>query len=229
MWAASPKILVVGDSLSSGYGVANEQNWVSLLQRKLLEHGYSHSVINASVSGDTTAQGLGKLPAVLRRHQPHIVIIELGGNDGLRALPVDMVHQNLAQMIQLSLNNDAKVLLVGTKLPPNYGPVYVSAFESIYTTLAQAYDIVLVPFLLQDVATDGELMQEDGIHPNAAGHRAMLETVWPQLRNLLAANTSLRKIRCMVPPQPLRADPVMRHGNRSWPPRPAAGRCARPA
>ena len=183
--AAENKILVIGDSLSAGYGVSNEQNWVSLLQRRLTENGYPHRVINASVSGDTTAQGLAKLPAALDRHQPSIVVIELGGNDGLRALAVDMIRHNLAQMIQLATKHEAKVLLVGTKIPPNYGPVYVSAFEAIYDELAKKFQLRLVPFLMQGVATDPALMQEDGIHPNAVGQRQMLENVWPEILGLL--------------------------------------------
>jgi len=185
LYAAPGTVLVVGDSLSAGYGVSNEQSWVSLLQNRLSEHGYKYTVVNASVSGDTTSQGLTKLPAALEHHQPTVVIIELGGNDGLRALAVDMIRQNLAQMIQLSQARNAKVLLVGTRLPPNYGPVYVSAFEHIYGELARQYQVALAPFLMQGVATDSRLMQEDGIHPNPAGHRRMLDTLWPQLEGLL--------------------------------------------
>jgi len=185
LYAAPGKIVVVGDSLSAGYGVNNEQGWVSLLQRRLSENGYDFDVINASVSGDTTAQGLSKFPAVLQRHRPAIVIIELGGNDGLRALAVDMIRQNLSQMIQLSQAKKTKVLLVGTRLPPNYGPVYTSSFEAIYAELAKKHQIELVPFLMQDVATQNDLMQDDGIHPNAAGHRIMLNNLWPQLEKLI--------------------------------------------
>ncbi len=180
--AAENRILVIGDSLSAGYGVSNEQNWVSLLQRRLAENGYPHRVINASVSGDTTAQGLAKLPAALNRHQPSLVVIELGGNDGLRALSVGMIRRNLAKMMQLSLDHNAKVLLVGTRIPPNYGPVYVSAFESIYKELAVEFQSGLVPFLMNGVATDPALMQDDGIHPNAFGHKKMLDTLWPELK-----------------------------------------------
>lgn len=203
-WPAAPAILVVGDSLSAGYGIANEQTWVSLLEHRLQQNGYPHKVINASVSGDTTAQGLVKLPAALRRHQPEIVIIELGGNDGLRALDTDMIRQNLAQMIQLGLDAGAKVLLAGTKLPPNYGPAYVSAFEHIYSNLAQEYQLALVPFLMEGVAANGALMQEDGIHPNAKGHQKMLDTVWAQLEKLLAGKTAVGPLGANPCPSPSR-------------------------
>jgi len=186
-WSAEGAILVVGDSLSSGYGLPDEQqSWVALLERRLAELGYGHEVINASISGDTTAGGLARLPALLEQHDPVIVILELGGNDGLRGLPVATMRGHLEQMIRLAKDGGAKVLLTGIKMPPNYGPAYTQAFERVYPELAAAHDVPLVSFLLEGVALDRSLMQADGVHPNVAGHAVMFENVWDVLEDLLA-------------------------------------------
>ncbi len=183
--AKTPAILVFGDSISAAYGIRPEQGWVSLLQQKLKTQGYGYDVINASVSGETTAGGLARLPRALSVHRPAIVIIELGGNDGLRAMPIAQMRSNLMRMVTLGVESKAQVLLVGMRMPPNYGPKYTQQFHAVFDDIAHFYKIPLVPFLLNDVALNGNLMQADGIHPNVAGQPKLLETVWPALRTLL--------------------------------------------
>src|ERR1700675_272081 len=168
--AEAPVILVFGDSISAGYGLARvEQGWVALLQTRLKEQEYGYQVVNASVSGETTAGGLARLPRALMLHQPKIVILELGGNDGLRALPIAQMRANLTAMVDLSRAAGAKVLLLGMRMPPNYGPEYTEQFRSCYSDLARDKKLPLVPFLLNDVAQSTDLMQADGIHPNERG------------------------------------------------------------
>jgi acyl-CoA thioesterase-1 len=179
--AAPPVILVVGDSLSAGYGLAPGQGWVALMQQRLKREGYGHRVVNASVSGETTDGGVQRLDRALARHQPGIVIIELGGNDGLRGLPVSRVRANLDLMITKSRAAGAQVLLIALRVPTNYGPRYASSFESIYTDLATRYRIGLVPFLSDRIAVDLALFQPDGIHPTAAAQPLLLDSLWPQL------------------------------------------------
>lgn len=181
----APVILVVGDSLSSGYGIGSHPNWVQLLQQRLDAGHYPYRVVNDAISGDTSLGGRERLPAALKRHHPTIVIIELGGNDGLRALAIDEIHRNLAALIELARTASARVLLVGIQLPPNYGSHYTEAFRAIYPDLAQHYRVPLVPFLLAGVATHPQLMQPDGIHANAAAQPRLLDNVWPYLRPLL--------------------------------------------
>jgi acyl-CoA thioesterase I len=184
--AAQPRtILVFGDSLSAAYNLAVEQGWVALLGGRLQAQGYGYDTVNASISGETTSGGLQRLPRALKLHHPAIVILELGANDGLRGLPLDEIRANLAQMIELSQHAGAKVVLVGIRLPPNYGPRYGNQFAMMYTELAERFNLPLVPFLLQKVALNPELMQSDGLHPNAAGEPPVLETVWPYLVSLL--------------------------------------------
>lgn len=184
--ASAPVIAVVGDSLSAGYGVAEEKTWVTLLQRRLAEKGYGHRVVNASISGDTTAGGLARLPGLLKRESPTLVIIELGGNDGLRALSIDRMTQNLSEMIEMSLANGADVVLAGMQIPPNYGPRYTQSFKSVYPRLAERYDVGLIDFFLAGVALNEDLMQPDGIHPNAEGQPVMLDNAWPVIESRLA-------------------------------------------
>ena len=185
--SAEGAILVVGDSLSSGYGLPDEQHsWVALLERRLVEQGYGHEVVNASISGDTTAGGLARLPGLLDRHDPQIVILELGGNDGLRGLPIPTMRSHLEEMIRLAQQSGAHVLLTGIRMPPNYGPAYTEAFEAVYPELAAAHDVPLVSFLLEGVALDRSLMQTDGVHPNVDGHAVMFENVWGVLEGMLA-------------------------------------------
>jgi acyl-CoA thioesterase-1 len=174
-----PTVLVLGDSLSAGYGLAVEETWVSLLASRLAQEGYGHRVVNASVSGDTTSGGLARLGRALERHEPEIVIIELGGNDGLRGLPLDVVRSNFESMIEQSREAGAEVVLLGMRIPINYGPRYAESFHALYGELAETYDLEWVEFFLDGVALDDGLMQADGIHPNAAAQPLMLDNAWP--------------------------------------------------
>jgi acyl-CoA thioesterase-1 len=183
--AETPVILVVGDSLSAAYLMDREQAWPSLLQSRLNDIGLSYRVFNSSIAGDTTQSGLMRLPGLLERHPAAWVIIELGGNDGLRGIDLDVTRSNLSEMIRLSQKSGAQVLLAGMKLPPNYGSTYTDRFDQIYTSLSEDYDTLLIPFFMQDVALKPDLMQEDGIHPNAAGQPVLLETVWAVLEPAL--------------------------------------------
>lgn len=176
---------MLGDSLSAGYGIRIEEGWVALLQARLKTQGYGYRVVNASVSGETSSGGLARLPRALELHRPAIVVIELGANDGLRGLPLDATRRNLTQMVELARAAGARVLLVGMRLPPNYGPRYTSEFQELFGALAKRYDLALVPFLLRDVALHEALMQADGLHPNSKAQALMLDTVWPALRPLL--------------------------------------------
>ena len=181
----NPRILVMGDSISAGYGIQRDQGWVNLLAESLLSAEYPHQVINGSISGETTGGGLARLPQALETHDPEVVVIELGGNDGLRGYPTDRVRDNLKQMVELSLARDAKVLLVGMQIPPNYGPRYTRAFSSMYETIAKETGVPLVPFFLEKVALTPGLMQSDGIHPTAEAQPLLLETLWEYLEPLL--------------------------------------------
>ena len=183
--AAAPTILIVGDSLSAGYGLAIHENWPALLQERLQASGYPHRVVNASISGDTTSGGLARLPRALERNAPALVVIGLGGNDGLRAIPIPEIRRNLARMIQLSQDTGAEVVLAGIHIPPNYGPAYTEAFHHVYHELAQEYGTGLVPFILDGVALDPGLMQDDGLHPTAAAQPRIVDNVWPELVTLL--------------------------------------------
>jgi acyl-CoA thioesterase-1 len=184
--AETPVILVFGDSISAGYGLARvEQGWVALLQTRLKQQEYVYQVINASVSGETTAGGLARLPRALMLHQPKILVLELGGNDGLRALPIAQMRANLSQMIDLAAAGGAKVLLLGMRMPPNYGPQFTEQFRATFSDIAREKKTPLVPFLLNDVALSPDLMQADGIHPNELGQPKLLDNVWPSLKPLL--------------------------------------------
>ena len=183
--AEAPVILVLGDSLSAGYGLQVEQGWVSLLQRRLKERGFPHQVINASISGDTTDGGLSRLPAALERHRPALVILELGANDGLRGQPPMAMANNLGRMIELSRQAGAHVLLAEMRIPPNYGPLYTQKFQTTFGEVAKRYDIPLIPFLLEGVAGNPALIQDDGLHPRAEAQPRVLANVWPTLEPLL--------------------------------------------
>jgi acyl-CoA thioesterase-1 len=184
--AEAPVILVFGDSISAGYGLEHaDQGWVGLLRTKLKDSGYETQVVNASVSGETTAGGLSRLPRALNQHHPQIVILELGGNDGLRALPVEQLRTNLERMVGLAQAAGARVLLLGIRIPPNYGPEYTDKFFAVYGQVAEAEKIPLVPFLLDGIALSPSLMQADGIHPNQAGQPRLLANIWPALEPLL--------------------------------------------
>ena len=184
--AEAPVILALGDSLSAGYGIPAEQGWVNLLQRRLTERGFPHQVINASISGDTTSGGLSRLPAALERHRPVLVILELGANDGLRGQPPMAMATNLGRMIELSQQAGARVVLAEMRIPPNYGPLYTQKFQATFGELAQHHQIPLVPFLLNGVAGNPTLIQDDGLHPRAEAQPRILDNVWPALEPLLA-------------------------------------------
>jgi len=186
--AEPPIILVVGDSLSAGYGLLPGQGWVTLLQQRLKREGYGYRVVNASVTGETTDGGVQRLNRALTQHEPAVVIIELGGNDGLRGLPVSRVRTNLELLIMQSRTAGAQVLLVAIRVPTNYGQRYATSFQSIYADLATQYRIGVVPFLSDQVAVDLALFQEDGIHPNARAQPLLLDNLWPRLAPLLQHN-----------------------------------------
>jgi acyl-CoA thioesterase-1 len=191
--AADRTILAFGDSLSAAHGLRPEEGWVALLVQRLKAQGYGYEVVNASVSGETSAGGVERLPRALALHRPALVILELGANDGLRGLPVTVLRENLTQMLHLARAAGARVLLIGIRIPPNYGPRYGEEFARVYPELAQQFHVPLVPFLLKDVALDPARMQEDGMHPNAAGEPAVLENVWPYLKPLLDKNPKERE------------------------------------
>lgn len=175
----------MGDSLSAAYGIETSQGWVALLAERLKTRADDYRVVNASVSGDTSAQGLTRLPVELARHRPAIVILELGANDGLRGLPVAALQANLAKMIVLSKHAGAQVLLLGILLPPNFGPEYTQSFAAVYPRLAKDYHVPLVPFLLEGVAQHREMLQADGMHPLAPAEQQVLNNVWAKLAPLL--------------------------------------------
>jgi acyl-CoA thioesterase-1 len=178
-------ILVLGDSLSAAFGIRREEGWVALLQQRLAAKGYEQRVVNASASGETTGGALARLPRLLSAQQPSIVVVELGGNDGLRGLPLEGVRRNLEAIIDAAIASGARVLLLGIRIPPNYGPTYTEGFFALYGELARTHDLPLVPFLLDGIALDDSLMQDDGFHPNAAAQPRMLDAVWPKLEPLL--------------------------------------------
>jgi acyl-CoA thioesterase I len=179
-------ILILGDSLSAGYGVPTAKGWVNLLQKRLdQQYPKQHRVVNASVSGETTSGALARLPKLLQNHKPNIVVIELGGNDALRGQPPQMIQKNLAQLIQLSQKSKASVLLFDMKIPPNYGTAYSKAFENNYKVLSQQYKIKLVPFFLEGVAGNKNLMQNDLIHPNTQAQPKLLENAYPSIKGAL--------------------------------------------
>lgn len=184
--ADTPVILVVGDSLSAAYGIPKSAGWVALLQERLETAGYPHQVVNASISGETSAGGLARLPGLMRQHQPALVLIELGGNDGLRALPPAKLEQNLQKMVDTAQAGGARPMLFAMRIPSNYGAAYTRAFEASFATVAEANAIPLVPFFLADIATDAAAFQADGIHPTAAVQPRLLDVVWPHLQSALA-------------------------------------------
>ena len=178
-------ILVLGDSLSSAYGFDVDSGWVQLLQKRLEESQAGYRVVNASISGDTSNGGAARLSRALEKHRPEIVVVELGGNDGLRGLPLSVTRANLERIIVDSHEAGARVLLLGMRLPPNYGPAYTSAVHAIYKKLADQHAVSRVPFLLDGIGGVDEMMQADGIHPRAEAQPLMLENVWPYLKPLL--------------------------------------------
>ena len=183
--ANEPVILVLGDSISAAWGINTEQGWVALLQQRLDKKEYSYQVINASVSGDTSRTGLNRLDNALNQHKPSILIIALGGNDGLRGLPISETESSLSSIIEKSRQAGLSVLLAGVRLPPNYGVYYNSQFADMFQRLASKYNVPLVPKILDQVADNAELMQADRTHPTAQGQIQVLENVWPLLESLL--------------------------------------------
>ena len=183
--SAESTIVVVGDSLSSGYGLGAEPSWVAMLEDHLAQEAYEYEVVNASISGDTSTGGLSRLPRLLERYLPEIVIIELGGNDGLRGQPITLLRENLSRMIELVVGHGAQPLLAGIQIPPNLGPAYTAQFAEVYHQLAQEHDVAFVEFLMDGVALDPTRMQPDRMHPNGSGQRPMFENVWAVLAQLL--------------------------------------------
>lgn len=186
----SPTILVIGDSISAGFGIPLQQGWVALLGKELQRRQHSATIVNASISGDTSQGGLTRLPTLLQQHQPDLVIIELGGNDGLRGTPIGLIRQNLQQMISLSREANSAILLIGMQIPPNYGRKYSDLFREIFPTLAHQNSVPHVPFLLEKVATRPGMMQADGIHPTAAAQPQMMEEVLPHILHWLKHGTA---------------------------------------
>lgn len=185
--AQAGTVLVVGDSISAGYGMPTSKVWVKLLEARLVQKGYAHPVVNASVSGDTSAGGLSRLPSLLRQHRPAIVVLELGGNDGLRGMPVKVTRQNLTQMVRMAKRSGAQVLLLGIDVPPNYGPKYAKEFRDVYPGVARNTGAKLLPAFLAAVGTDPDLMQADGIHPNSLAQPLLVDALWPVLEPMLKA------------------------------------------
>lgn len=186
MLASAKTIMIVGDSLSAGYGLQPQQGWVHLLQKRLeQQYPKQHKVVNASVSGETTSGALARLPKLLQTHRPHVVVIELGGNDGLRGQPPQMIQKNLAQLIEKSQQAKAKVVVFGMKIPPNYGTAYSNAFEGSYRTVSQQYRVKLLPFFMEGVAGNRSLMQNDLIHPNAKAQPILLNNAYPYIKSSL--------------------------------------------
>ncbi|WP_455603021.1 arylesterase [Acinetobacter pecorum] len=179
-------IMILGDSLSAGYGIQPQQGWVNLLQKRLeQQYPKQHKVVNASVSGETTSGALARLPKLLQTHRPDLVVIELGGNDGLRGQPPQMIQKNLASLIQQSQKAKAKVIVFGMKMPPNYGQAYSKAFENNYKVVSQQYKVKLLPFFLEGVAGNKTLMQKDLVHPNAKAQTILLNNAYPSIKGAL--------------------------------------------
>lgn len=183
---SAKSIMILGDSLSAGYGIQPQQGWVHLLQKRLeQQYPKQHKVVNASVSGETTSGALARLPKLLQTHRPDLVVIELGGNDGLRGQPPQMIQKNLASLIQQSQKAKAKVVVIGMKMPPNYGQAYSKAFENNYKVVSQQYKVKLLPFFMQGVAGNKTLMQKDLIHPNAKAQTILLNNAYPYIKGAL--------------------------------------------
>lgn len=183
---AAQTILVFGDSLSAAYGIRQQEGWVALLQQRLQQQRADYNVVNASVSGETTSGGATRIASALATHKPAITLIELGANDGLRGLPLKQMSDNLSAMVETARKAGSRVVLIGMRLPPNYGAQYTREYAEAFAGLARRHQTALVPFLLDGVATQRELMQDDNLHPNAAAQPLLLETVWKTLAPLLS-------------------------------------------
>lgn len=191
--AEAPTILVFGDSLSAGYGIDVDRSWTSLLQSRLAAQGYEHRVVNASISGETTEGGATRIDSALRNFDPEVVVIALGGNDGLRGFPPARMKNNLETMIAASLDGGAEVVLLGIRIPPNYGRRYTEAFEQVYRDLATEMDLPWVEFFMEGIALNEELMQDDGIHPNAEAQPVLLDNAWPAISAALEADRRVER------------------------------------
>lgn len=185
-----PAVLVFGDSLSAGYGIDVDQSWTALLQARLQSQGYEHRVINASISGDTSEGGAARIDRAIEEFGPVLVILELGGNDGLRGIPAGTMRNNLDKIIAASRSSGAAVVILGIRIPSNYGSRYQEAFENVYRELAAKHDVPWIEFFMEGVAFDENLMQSDGVHPNAAGQLVLLDNAWPIISGALGANSS---------------------------------------
>lgn len=185
MTVLAKSIVVLGDSISAGYGIEVKQGWVALLQNKLAQANRPYEVINASISGDTTAGGLARIDKILATHKPDVVLVELGANDGLRGLPPKLMKENLAEITQRARKAGAKVLLLSMRIPPNYGKRYTEMFYDVYPQLSKELGVPYMPFILEDVALVKELMQPDGLHPNAKAQPMIADKVWEHLQPLL--------------------------------------------
>lgn len=185
-----PAVLVFGDSLSAGYGIDVDQSWTALLQARLQSQGYEHRVVNASISGDTSEGGAARIDRAIEEFGPVLVILELGGNDGLRGIPAGTMRNNLDKIIAASRSSGAAVVILGIRIPSNYGSRYQEAFENVYRELAAKHDVPWIEFFMEGVAFDENLMQSDGVHPNAAGQLVLLDNAWPIISGALGANSS---------------------------------------
>ncbi len=182
-----PAILIFGDSLSAGYGMEMDQSWASLLQQRLESLGYEHRVVNASITGETTEGGAERIADAMQRFAPELLIVELGGNDGLRGFPPDRMRENLEKIVTAGKKGGAAVILLGIRIPLNYGPRYSKAFEAVFAQVAASQNIAWIEFFMEGVALNDELMQADGIHPTAEAQRVLLDNAWPIIREALAA------------------------------------------
>jgi len=183
--ANSPNLLVLGDSLSAAFGIEQQRGWVALLQNRLDQKNHDYQVINASISGETSSGGLSRLPALLQRYQPSIVILALGANDGLRGLSIKQMQTNLSSIIEQSKHEAAAVLLIGIQLPPNYGPAYTQQFQDAFNQLAASQNVPLVPSLVNGIGENKAMFQQDGLHPTAEAQPTILDNLWPSLEQLL--------------------------------------------
>jgi acyl-CoA thioesterase-1 len=182
-----PTVLILGDSLSAGYGIDVDQSWAALLQSRLREQGYEHRVVNASISGETTEGGAERIGPALENFSPELVILELGGNDGLRGFPPQRTRENLDRIITASKASGAQVVLLGIRIPSNYGPRYTQAFEGVFRDTAETHDIPWIGFFMEGIALNEELMQADGIHPNAQAQPKLLDNAWPVIKEALGS------------------------------------------
>lgn len=198
---AVTSVLVLGDSLSAAYGIEQNQGWVSLLQQRLAAQANDNiEVINASISGETTAGGRARIDDLLKRYRPDVVIVELGGNDGLRGLSIKQMSDNLEHIVTTAKKSGARVLLLGMRLPPNYGPAYTRKFHEVYSQLAGRHRVALVPFMLEGIVEERDAFQPDGIHPTAGMQARILDNVWPALRPLLSMSDSTQGAALVNPP-----------------------------